>query len=47
MINLLLKEVILKEIHEALQTASKRGTGRVGFPEYIGVVKKFLNSYRG
>ena len=32
----------IKEIHEALQTASKRGTGRVGFPEYVGVVKNFL-----
>ena len=32
----------IKEIHEALQTASKRGTGKVGFPEYVGVVKNFL-----
>ena len=37
----------IKEINEALQTASKRGTGKVGFPEYVGVVKNFLiNSYR-
>jgi type I restriction enzyme M protein len=32
----------IKEIHEALKTASKSGTGNVGFPEYIGVVKDFL-----
>ena len=32
----------IKEINEALQTASKRGTGKVGFPEYVGVVKDFL-----
>lgn len=32
----------IKEIHNALQTASKRGTGKVGFPEYVGVVKDFL-----
>ena len=32
----------IKEIHEALQTASKRGTGKVGFPEYVGVVRNFL-----
>ena len=32
----------IKEINEALSTASKRGTGRVGFPEYVGVVKDFL-----
>lgn len=32
----------IKEINEALQTASKRGTGKVGFPEYVGVVKNFL-----
>lgn len=30
------------EINEALKTASKSGTGKVGFPEYIGVVKDFL-----
>ena len=37
----------IKEINEALQTASKRRTGKVGFPEYVGVVKNFLiNSYR-
>lgn len=32
----------IKEINEALQTASKRGTGKTGFPEYVGVVKNFL-----
>ncbi|BCB41452.1 type II restriction endonuclease subunit M [Vibrio alginolyticus] len=30
------------EINEALKTASKKGTGRVGFPEFVGVVKDFL-----
>ncbi|MDX9797533.1 MAG: N-6 DNA methylase [Bacteroidales bacterium] len=32
----------IKEINEALKTASKSGTGNVGFPEYVGVVKDFL-----
>ncbi len=32
----------IKEINEALKSASKRGTGSVGFPEYTGVVKDFL-----
>ena len=32
----------IKEINEALKTASKKGTGNVGFPEYVGVVKDFL-----
>ena len=32
----------IKEIDEALKTASKKGTGNVGFPEYIAVVKDFL-----
>lgn len=32
----------IKEVNEALQTASKRGTGKAGFPEYVGVVKDFL-----
>ncbi len=32
----------IKEISKALQTASKAGTGKVGFPEYCGVVKDFL-----
>lgn len=30
------------EINDALKTASKSGTGKVGFPEYVGVVKDFL-----
>lgn len=30
------------EINNALKTASKKGTGKVGFPEFIGVVKDFL-----
>lgn len=32
----------IKEINQALRTASKRGTGKVGFPEYVGIVKNFL-----
>jgi len=32
----------IKEINEALKTASKAGTGNVGFPEYSGVVKDFV-----
>lgn len=32
----------IKEVDEALKTASKKGTGNVGFPEYAGVVKDFL-----
>jgi len=32
----------IKEINEALKTASKSDTGNVGFPEYCGVVKDFL-----
>ncbi len=32
----------IKEVDEALKTASKKGTGNVGFPEYVGVVKDFL-----
>ena len=30
------------EIDNALKTASKSGTGNVGFPEYVGIVKDFL-----
>lgn len=30
------------EIDTALRTASKKGTGRAGFPEYVGVVKDYL-----
>lgn len=32
----------IKEIDEALKSASKKGTGQVGFPEYVGIVKNFL-----
>ena len=32
----------IKEIDEALSSASKKGTGNVGFPEYVGVIKDFL-----
>lgn len=32
----------IHEINEALKTASKSGTGKVGFPEYVGVVKDFI-----
>lgn len=32
----------IKEINEALKTASKKGNGNVGFPEYVGVVKDYL-----
>lgn len=32
----------IKEINEALKTASKNGTGKIGFPEYVGVVNNFL-----
>lgn len=30
------------EINDALKTASKNGTNKVGFPEYVGTVKDFL-----
>jgi type I restriction-modification system DNA methylase subunit len=32
----------IKEVSEALQSASKAGTGNVGFPEYCGVVNDFI-----
>ena len=32
----------IKEVNEALKTASKKGTGNVGYPEYVGVVGDFL-----
>ena len=31
----------VKEIDQALKTASKKGTGKVGFPEYVGAVKDY------
>ena len=48
-VNSLLKEADLnlepqgssiKEINEALKTASKSRTGKVGFPEFVGIVKE-------
>lgn len=32
----------IKEIDEALKTASKKGTGKAGRPEYVAVVKDYL-----
>ncbi len=32
----------IKEINDALKTASKRRTGKVGYPEYVGIVKDFI-----
>lgn len=32
----------IKDIDNALKTASKAGTGKVGFPEYSGIVKDFV-----
>lgn len=32
----------IKELNDALKTASKSGKGNVGFPEYCGVVKDFV-----
>ena len=32
----------ITEIDEALKTASKSGSGNVGFPEFIGVIKDFI-----
>lgn len=32
----------IKEIQEALKTASKRGTKSVGFPEFVGKSKDFI-----
>lgn len=32
----------VNEINKALKTASKKGTGNVGYPEYVGVVKDYL-----
>lgn len=32
----------IKEIDEALSTASKKGTGNAGYPEYVGLVDDFL-----
>ena len=32
----------IKELNDALQTASKQGTGKVGYPEYVFVVCDFV-----
>ena len=32
----------VKELNEALATASKRGTGRQGYPEYVAVINDFV-----
>jgi type I restriction-modification system DNA methylase subunit len=32
----------IKEINDALKTASKKGTGRVGFPEFVGISNEFI-----
>ncbi|MDE7274494.1 MAG: hypothetical protein K2N95_15815 [Lachnospiraceae bacterium] len=32
----------IKEIDDALKTASKAGTGNPGYPEYCGVVKDYV-----
>ena len=32
----------IKEIQEALKTGSKRGTGKKGFPEFIGKSDEFI-----
>ena len=32
----------IKELNDALKTASKSGTGKVGFPEFVGVVKDYI-----
>ena len=32
----------IKEIEDALKTASKRGTNKVGFPEFVGKSKDFI-----
>ena len=41
-INLTAQGCDILEIDEALKTASKSGTGNVGYPEFCGVVKDFL-----
>ena len=32
----------VKELDEALKTASKRGTGKAGYPEYVSVVDDYV-----
>ncbi|WP_459209094.1 HsdM family class I SAM-dependent methyltransferase [Aquimarina rhabdastrellae] len=33
---------VIKEIQTALKTASKKGTGKVGFPEFVGISNDFI-----
>jgi len=32
----------VKELDETLKTASKRGTGKAGYPEYVSVVDDYV-----
>lgn len=32
----------VKELNDALKTASKRGTGNAGYPEYVAVVNNYV-----
>ncbi|MDR7371062.1 N-6 DNA methylase [Flavobacterium aquidurense] len=32
----------IKEVNDALKTASKKGTGRIGFPEFTAIVKDYI-----
>jgi hypothetical protein len=32
----------IKEIQDALKTASKKGTGRTGYPEFVAMSKEFV-----
>lgn len=41
-IELELQDSTILEIDLALKTASKSGSGKVGFPEFVGVVKYFI-----
>lgn len=34
----------VKELNDALKTASKSGTGNAGYPEYIGIVRDYITS---
>ncbi|WP_279586257.1 N-6 DNA methylase [Campylobacter sp. US33a] len=41
-INLVYQGSDVKELNEALSTASKKGTNKQGYPEYCGVIKDFV-----
>ncbi|HDZ5064903.1 TPA: SAM-dependent DNA methyltransferase [Campylobacter jejuni] len=41
-INLIYQGSDVKELNEALSTASKKGTNKQGYPEYCGVIKDFV-----